>query len=298
MRILPAYYGCLALSLWLCHTITSRYDYLPFTQYLPVTRENLLAHVFLVHNWNPAWMYKINGVLWSIAVEVQLYVLFPLLALSLRWVGRIETLILTLGLALALLWFWPPANKLYVWYLPLFVAGMAGAHLAHRPNLRTGNQPGVASFLLVSAALATLYACWVRAPIPARDLGAGLAVAALCYLWVVRPGGFFFELLSARGLVWIGTFSYSLYLMHHPALQFLYSVRPGWAQGPERLFGYLLLAGIPGSILIAWVFFLGFELPFLRRRPAYAAETDEPLPTRLPLRPAGPITWQALESGL
>ena len=39
----------------------------------------MLSHLFLVHNFNPDWYYGINGAFWSIAVESQLYVLYPVL---------------------------------------------------------------------------------------------------------------------------------------------------------------------------------------------------------------------------
>ena len=49
-------------------------------------RSQLWSHLLLIHNFNPAWIFALNGVFWSIAVEVQLYLLYPLLwKLRARW---------------------------------------------------------------------------------------------------------------------------------------------------------------------------------------------------------------------
>src|SRR5438270_203147 len=87
-------------------------------------------YVVLVHNWSPDWMYKINGVLWSIAVESQLYLLFPILVLMLNKANRLSTLMLTISLSASILIIWPKSEKFYPWYLALFTVGMAASHLA------------------------------------------------------------------------------------------------------------------------------------------------------------------------
>ena len=45
---------------------------------------NIVAHLLFIHSWNFATAGSINGVLWSLAVEVQFYVLFPLIWLCFR----------------------------------------------------------------------------------------------------------------------------------------------------------------------------------------------------------------------
>ena len=43
----------------------------------PVWRD-ILAHLFFVHTWWPSTFGSINGVLWTLAVEVEFYCIFPL----------------------------------------------------------------------------------------------------------------------------------------------------------------------------------------------------------------------------
>jgi peptidoglycan/LPS O-acetylase OafA/YrhL len=47
---------------------------------------DFLSHVFLLHNFTP-YILSINTVFWSIAIEVQLYLLYPLLMATARRIG-------------------------------------------------------------------------------------------------------------------------------------------------------------------------------------------------------------------
>jgi peptidoglycan/LPS O-acetylase OafA/YrhL len=281
-RILPAYYACLAFSVLVCLNVTSKQPDL--ARFLPVTQENVLAHVFLVHNFNVAWMYKINGVLWSIALEAQLYILFPLLVLSMLRLGRTFTIISTSLAALAIIHWVPQAPKLYPWYLPMFVLGMAAAHLAYRPILRIGIRPAFGWIVfLAGAAIVGFYATHGD-PLPEGDAGVGIAVSALCYALTTSQQGFIISVISRRPLAVLGGFSYSLYLMHHPILQAIYGARPAGITGEGPTLAYLALAGLPVVLLLTWIFSLLFEKPFMPRRKASKYEVQPGLmPLSLPL---------------
>ena len=70
-----------------------------------------------------------------------------------------------------------------------------------------------------------------------------------------------------RPLVWIGGFSYSVYLIHAPLIQLLwqYGVHPlGWSGLPA--FFALLLLGLPLIVAASWLFWYGCERPFLNTR--------------------------------
>ncbi len=265
-RILPAYYACLGVSLVVAMTVTSSQLGMPFRQYVPVTRENTLAHVFLVHNWRPEWMYKINGVLWSIATEAQLYLLFPVLVVLLFALRRTGLFLGTLGLAAWQVLEHPEWGKMYVWYVALFAFGMIAAHWAFRPNLRRGVHPRFAGWLGVAFAVGAVAAIVQTRSLPPRDLLMGAAVACWLYAGTVAPRS-----LPARVFGWgpialVGIFSYSLYLMHHPILQVLYVFRPAWAAGPGMQLAYLAGVGLPVVLALCIAFFWMFERPFLTRR--------------------------------
>ena len=271
-RILPPYYAALGLSIVVALTVTSTQEGLPFSQYVPVTQENVIEHALLIHNWNPDSMYKINGVLWSIGIEAQLYLLFPILILLLFGLGRLPFLLLTFGASLAAVPYVLPAFR--IWYLGLFALGMLAAHLAYRPQPLLGTRGGPIALLgLVAFAGCVL----TRMQLPShrlshvQDIVAGdvlIALAAACWLYAgaVAPWNVAAKVLAYKPLAVVGLFSYSLYLMHHPVQQVLYVYRPEGILGPEAELLYLLSIGLAGILFACLLFFLACERPFLNKR--------------------------------
>lgn len=293
MRILPTYYACLVLSLVVCSTITTRYNFLPFTQYVPVTPQSIVAHVLLIHNWNPAWMYKINGVLWSIAIEAQLYLLFPALVKlthhGYRWILAAGATLLPFLVMSAI----PGSVKLYPWYLALFVFGIVAAHMAYRPNLRVGPQVSAGWLLSILSGFACIGLTLSGQSMFVRDLAMGVCIAATCYSLTLEPSGPVHCAFSWRPLVQVGAFSYSLYLVHHPVLQVLYSLRPRWAVGEAPLAAYFFLCS-PVILAACYGFHLAFEKPFMRKMTSQVRhDAGRLVPSSLPLRSAadGDIEW-------
>ena len=285
MRILPPYYAALAASTWVAINVTSKQTIPPFDKYVPVTTENLLAHVFLYHNFNPAWMYKINGVLWSIAIEAQLYILFPLLVLGMFQLGRLPMLFITSVWAAWIVATVPEAPKVYPWFLPLFVLGMVSAHLAYRPSLKFGPKPWLGAIVGLAALYGVYTSTLQDAPLHIQDTYSGVAVAALCYYLTTSAGGWLIRGLSWKPLVWIGTFSYSLYLMHHPIQQLVYVNRPAWVTDEWTSLVYLTSNALPIILIGTFAFHLLFERPFMPRRAVTKADFGPPPhPTSLPLR--------------
>jgi peptidoglycan/LPS O-acetylase OafA/YrhL len=317
-RILPAYYGSLILSVAVAVYITTRLPGMPFEMYLPVTSSNVLAHVFLVHNWSPASMYKLNGVLWSIAIEAQLYLLFPLIVLSLVRVGRRKTFVLSVAAAYALsvaaafclvhYGSGTSPTKLYAWFLPLFVLGMVSAHVAVKPHPTWGP----AAWVGRAAGLACLGACfygtqhglygvppdWMNA---ATDVLMGGFVACFCYAGSITKPTPTVRLLSTKPLLALGAFSYSLYLVHNPIQQVVYYFRPGFVSGEVDTFWYLV-AMLPVIILAAWIFSLLLEKPFMSKPSKVRRPEGAWVPTNLPLKgssraPARPDPARPVGSG-
>lgn len=266
LRILPPYYACLAISIAVCLLVTQHQPGMPFTQYVPVTWENVLAHVFLVHNFNPDWMYKLNGVLWSIAIEVQLYVLFPVLVALLFRVGRVGLVVLTSAVAVGCLLAFPESMKLYPWYLALFCVGMAAAHYAYRPHPKAGPRPHLAAAAGALAVATLVIGKTQDWEMPALDALAAFAAVTLMYIGTVTPWNRVARLFSTRPLLGLGLMSYSLYLMHHPVQQVVYVYRPPAVQGEAAGLLYLLAVGLPIILLTTWLFSLAFERPFMPKR--------------------------------
>lgn len=263
-RILPPYYACLALSLLVCWLVTSKQSGMPWEQYLPADGPVIWSHVLMVHNLSPEWMYKINGVLWSIGIEFQLYFAFPVSIWLLYRVGRLLTLAVAVGLAALLLAEYAPAVKLYVWYIPLFVLGAVAANLAFYERAPKINP----NLYLVVAAVGFGFMAGFSGhkELLWSDVGVGLGTAALMAYCGRSRGSLTARWIGVRPLVALGAFSYSLYLMHHPILQVLFVIRPEWAATPARQMAYLWVLGLPIILASCWLFYLAFERPFVRSR--------------------------------
>lgn len=262
-RILPPYYACLACSLITVKFVTSEHYGPPWSQYVPVTINNSLAHIFMIQNLSKNWMYKINGVLWSISIEFQLYFLFPIIAWALwRWGGR-WILPVAAGIVIFALNEYIGSEKLYIWYFGLFVLGMVGARWAFDPRMLRPNplaMTGLAAFAFIAAILSI---GWTK-QLAGRDLFMGIAVASALIAGSVRPEMLWIRYLGAKPLVSLGAFSYSLYLMHHPVLQWLVHLQPAWVNTPTRQVAYLLVL-LPVTLFACFIFYRAFEKPFINR---------------------------------
>ncbi len=283
IRILPAYYASLAVSTVVALGITTRFaGVAPFNIYLPVDQPAILSHVFLVQNLSPAWMYKINGVLWTIALEVQLYLFFPMLARLQSRRGRGITLLLGAIFGLGLCFVVPASFR--IWFAFLFVVGMAAAHLAYRPPLRGGRVNGWVALLGWLSLIGGFAAIGFVKEFVASDVAFGIALACLCTLGAAGEGGWPIRLLGVRPLAALGGFSYSLYLVHHPVEQIVFAMRPaGVGTEGATLLAWLAFVGLPFMVAAGWLFSLAFEKPVMRRRSARTPRSRRTVPTTLPL---------------
>ncbi|HEU5090164.1 MAG TPA: acyltransferase, partial [Roseiflexaceae bacterium] len=285
-RILPPYYVALAVSLVLIAVVPGMNRPSGMLNYsdllLPAFEPNaLISHLLLVHNISPNLELRINPPMWSIAVEWQIYFLFPLLVyVWRRWgVGALLAagLVFGVGQAIAQPWTgWLTYPLGTVWYLFLFVEGMLGAIIAfsQQPALQRLRQrlPWHWIALVAFVALVGVKAAGKLAgdlPDWSTDPLIGLAsMAMLIHLsgQMHRPSGQASRLLrivSTPWLVRIGHFSYSLYLIHAPILVAFSLIWLALGTPILLAYGLNILVGGPLCVAIAYLFFLFFERPFI-----------------------------------
>ena len=95
----------------------------------------------------------------------------------------------------------------------------------------------------------------------------GCCASSILILAALRPEGRLHAFLNFKPLVFVGSFSYSLYLIHAPLLQILWLyVFPSLRSDPNLLCLALLFLGLPAIVIISYVFYLGCEKPFLQRK--------------------------------
>lgn len=223
--------------------------------------------------------------LWSLGVEEQYYLLWPLL-LWMAWKRRLNLLGIAVGLSLVsfvLSFREVRADPVAAFYLPQsrFWELLAGSILAYLslhkkvllPNLRerverwlgrvfrrspaesNGSMIRNAQSLIGTFFIALGFvlitkdrhfpAPWALLPV----LGAVLLIAAGPHAWVNRV------LLSNRLVVWVGLISYPLYLWHWPLLAFTRIISGEIPPWPVRL------AAILGAIVLAWLTYRIVEKP-------------------------------------
>lgn len=155
--------------------------------------------------------------LWSLAVEEQFYLLWPLFLMGVRnrLLGTLGVLFLSLTLCLVLsysdqdLAFYFPASRFWELLSGSALALMPARALTKNPT----NAVSVVAVVLlgfgfVAASKTTYFPGWV----------AILPVAATALLITSEDSFFNRRILTAKPLVWVGVISYPLYLWHWPLI--------------------------------------------------------------------------------
>lgn len=281
-RILPPYYAALLFSLALLAAVPALRQPNPHTIWddsLPgLTASAVASHLFLVHNWAPQWAYQINGPLWSVATEWQIYFFFPSVLLpAWRRFGTPAAVLVAIALGSAPMLLLPRASaSACPWYLGLFAFGMAAAHVgfSQRPfvaRLRERLPWGWLSGLACAGCgvFGIGFArFWFRDKTITDPLVGAATALLLVYLTLRRPSMSkpprLLGLLEAPALVQVGHFSYSLYLTHLPIVALCYLALSKATLSPFALALALLLVGTLASLGVGYLFFLTVERHFLR----------------------------------
>jgi peptidoglycan/LPS O-acetylase OafA/YrhL len=283
-RILPPYYGAMAVALILIWTVLGKATGSLWDVPIRVTPIAVVSHLLLVQNFFATG--AINYVFWSIAVEWQIYFLFPVLVWSWRRFGPAATVVaaLVVGYGVRAAFVETRIDRASTHYLGLFALGMLAAYLAQSAGAAFARARAVVPWGTVAVAglgvvcALSVWWGWERSPdhFAVLDFPVGVATMATLVLCSRVGGGRVAGLLAWKPLAFIGTFSYSVYLMHAPLLQilWLYVLVPAHF-GPVAMFGLLMTAGALAVLGASYAFFRVFEEPFMRqsRRPDRPATT-------------------------
>jgi peptidoglycan/LPS O-acetylase OafA/YrhL len=208
--------------------------------------------------------------LWSLGIEEQFYLLWPMLLLLLWRRPRMIrggillltaasfVLCLIIGSRSSVASFYFPLSRFWELGLGCLLAvvkespGTANRSLARHPGLRRGaSLLPIFGVLLIGASLLlfdrkTAFPGWA-ALVPVA--GALCVVAGRSDAWFQR------RFMASGVLVFVGAISYPLYLWHWPILSFAAILEGGTPVGSVRMVAVLL------SFLLAWLTFVVFERP-------------------------------------
>jgi peptidoglycan/LPS O-acetylase OafA/YrhL len=262
LRIAPAYYVALALAV-----LAVRLGFPG--NWRPV---QLGWNAAFLANYDVDSIFSFNPVLWTLAVEVQFYLLLPWMARAFRsrwWPLSLAVcfLVSILFRGLAFHDGSPRLNFMGTFWLPAFL-GHFGVGLA-ASRIRKVPRPGwfVPLGLLLVLAPVLLWIPPGSTSLGSESLGGQVLVRplaavgfAVLVLAAASPGAFA-RLLRWRPLTLLGDMSYSLYLVHLPVLITL------WRFVPATRHPYLFSVGVVVfSCLAAAALYWGVELPAERWR--------------------------------
>jgi peptidoglycan/LPS O-acetylase OafA/YrhL len=198
----------------------------PFRTYSlssPGNQRQLLTHLLEVHNLSGETFFGINGSFWSIAVEIQLYMIYPImLFLVWKFGWRYGMLIVaiaeltirscqSIGIALPDAVVGSPLTFWFSWSI--------GAFLAHR-FMASKPSPMVQirfDVFLILVLLLPFFRPTQPFMFPATALLTGIAIEKLAYgIWQIPKAKYLKYLI--RHLSFLGVVSYSFYLIHQPIL--------------------------------------------------------------------------------
>jgi peptidoglycan/LPS O-acetylase OafA/YrhL len=301
LRIFPLYYGVLALVFFVAPLI-------------PLLRGPTLDHLVDRQAW--AWLYAVNIYIakhgewsfsyldhfWSLAIEEHFYFFWPLVVFAL---ARRPRALIAVSLAIALcatlgrlsgslmgLSWWTTYTL-----TPFRLDGLAlGAFIAVATRQPLGLERLARALPLVVAVAAGLLVAtfiWTRLVsregleliLPVRAALILLLLASLVVWTLIAPersatASFF----RSRFMVFLGTYSYGLYVYHHFISYYLTTNRTdlelaGWLGSHEAAMALQALLGASVSLIVAYLSYELFEKRFLRLKRLFST-AKEPAPER------------------
>jgi len=291
-RLYPPYLAALGFALVLLSLVSAR---------PPVSWVTLAAQAFLVHTFHPGSFDGINPPAWTLAVEAQLYLAYPVVFWLIARRGALRALAVVLSVTMAyrlgvtvvplaafggLAWEFFLA-RWFEWVLGAVIAEWAVGRFALP---RVVFRPETAALALGVGVLFE-WQIWRYGLYTLKDPLYGIAFALLLCVALQRERVGRASAVG-RSLAALGLYSYSLYLLHRPIQLAVEPLARDVATWP-----LVLAYGIPSSLLImsatmpivlwaSWLFYRYCEAPcVVRAQRAGRAEVN----SLRPRRPTGTV---------
>ncbi|MDF5724802.1 MAG: acyltransferase [Rhizonema sp. PD37] len=279
-RILPPYYAALIFSILVAaiilglikifnfqwHKLAEDEIFKPF--FSPI---DLITHLLLIQNFTSDTVESIDAPMWSIAVEWQIYFIFPLLLLPIwRRFGLFSTVIATFLISSIPFYLWNTLiGPVHTWFIGLFALGMTAADIgfSQKPKLLAIRKSfpwslfAIIFFIIALITNKQILETWIYDYICGLTAACVLIYCTKC----VNEGkkSLILQLFEAPWAIALGAFSYSLYLTHAVIITVLGHFLLNFQMSPVKFISILCVVALPLSLVIAYLFYLIFEKPFL-----------------------------------
>jgi peptidoglycan/LPS O-acetylase OafA/YrhL len=223
--------------------------------------KSFLASLFYSHAFLfPGKASLINAVIWSLEIEVQFYILAPLLAnvFRLRRLERRLILVLSIFAGLWLQKALPVDSKTIANYIFYFLIGFLLSDL-YVAQHRAPVKDGLISF---SSGVVCFLGIWCFEAETVRVL------FSIGFFYLVLFTDLWRRVFSTPLLTVIGGMCYSIYLLHYPIISFFGNPLIRWIKVSDSYFPAWLFYGIlliPMVLLLSAAYFLLIEKPCMKR---------------------------------
>jgi peptidoglycan/LPS O-acetylase OafA/YrhL len=270
-RIAPAYYMSILFMLIMPNALVVLMKLLhrPATWQEVPGLVQIITHLTFTHALHPETWSGIQGAYWSLGLEAQLYVAFPLVLISVRRFGVPSTALAMWLVTVAWSFVWPHVfpNSEYAASLSIFgrwghfAAGMPVAHICRGVKRQNHWSLGVLGIAVV--VLGQLDFVKNISLVPATDF-CSIAGFGLLLMSAVQPEGQH-TVFASKPLVYLGTISYSIFLLHQNIMWYFGELLKKIAHVPESLmFPIYMTIGFGMIVILASCWYRWFEVRFAK----------------------------------
>ena len=284
-RIAPAYYMSILVMLLMPNALVIFMKLLhkPATWQEVPGLVQIFTHLTFTHALHPDTWGGIQGSYWSLGLEAQLYVAFPLVLIAVKKLGVPVTALCMWLITVAWSYLWPNVfpNGGFAASLSIFgrwghfAAGMLVAHICRGGNRK--NHWVLGLFGLTLVVLGQLSIIREISLIPATDL-CSLSGFALILMSAVQPVGVT-TIFSSKPLVYLGTISYSIFLLHQNIMWYFGELLKKILHVSESLmFPIYMTVGFGMIVVLASFWYRWFEVRFAKGWSAAFAKVKKSAP--------------------
>lgn len=196
-----------------------------YSPWIKINMNDFFSHLFLFHNYQDGTFFSINGAFWSLALEIQLYLIYPLLLVLRKKIGIEKCIVVGIMLNIfikTMIFYYPNAETpkfqlsiLSYWFLWILGAFAAERHLNKKPILNANVYKLI--FMVILYYILLLFGTKIISLIDSIYLGF-FWIFFVDFLLNNKFGNKIQHNMIYKFISFVGICSYGIYLLHGPYL--------------------------------------------------------------------------------